>query len=518
MKVRADEEGVHVGPSVSGSFDVLFDDVPVWSFTVKSTRRVDSRLVAWPQAMRPWLRGQAEISLRPSVPTDDAATPVSLGLVRFGDSAEPLRFVDRAGRPVVVDKWGIVQRTFESRGETVAAEAAELAQRVIDIVREECGLEAWIAFGTLLGAARAGKAIGHDSDVDLLYLSEHESPSRINLEAYRIKRALTRRGLSAVAKNGSFVTVVCEGADGAPLGIDIYACFYVGELLHESATVRAPVPRDAILPLSTMTFEGRELPAPARPDTLLQASYGPNWRVPDPSFRHTPGPEIIRRFDSWFGNLMSHRRAWELWWREHQEPAAEPSALAARLLADQTWPTRIVELGAGNGSDALAMAGQGHRVLATDYARPAFKAARARARDLGLRMRFRLVNLYDFRDTVSAAAQLQAGRRPRVVLARGVLDSIQPRAVDHVWRFCAMALRGGGRAYLEYDAPTSGAPGSSYSGEDELPRYVLRPEQVAARAERFGGRVAAHEQVATIPAGSGGAPARTRWQLVVEWP
>ena len=99
-------------------------------------------------------------------------------------------------------------------------------------------------------------------------------------------------GMKVLTKSGSFITVVFTSPDGGQSSIDVYTCFYVGEHLHETATVRQVVPRSAILPLRELEFEGRLLPAPADPDTMLAVSYGPGWRVPDPSFKHEPGPEV----------------------------------------------------------------------------------------------------------------------------------------------------------------------------------------------------------------------------------
>lgn len=514
--MRADEDGIHVGSRLAGSFDVLFDGEPVWSFTVEPERLWGRRLIRWPNAMRAWLHGTAHISLRPSVAEGGAAAAVDLGRVSFDGGREPIEFVDGAGRPVVIDKWGIVQRPFETRGNSVTAELAARTQQVIDVVREECGLETWMSFGTLLGAAREGKAIGHDSDVDLLYLSEHQSPALVNLESYRIKRSLTRRGIKSVVKSGSFVTVLFTASDGAPLGIDIYACFYVGDLLHETATVRAPIPREAVLPLTTLEFEGVALPAPADPATLLEASYGPNWRVPDPSFRHTPGPEITDRFDGWFGSSMTHRRAWELWWNERRE-VRPVSTIAQRLLADLAGTSTVVELGAGNGSDALHMAVAGHRIQACEYARFSFKQANAEAVERGVSLRFRQLNLYDLRDVLTAVALFRHRRaKPKAVLARGLLDSLHPRAWDHVWRFLRLALRGGGRAYLEFDEP-EGLHELSYVPAEGPIRYAITVDHVRAEVERHGGRVLDVASMGREKA-SRGVPALTRWQLVAEWP
>ena len=455
VKARADDEGILVDTRETASYDVLFDGEPIWSFTAKPRgARGEPHLVRWPDAMRPWLDGTAVLTLRPAgeeaeEDSEDRAREPHAGqgdgggagqargrtdqvlelARRFGSGEGGISFVDKRGMPVVIDKWGIVQRPFSTRGEEVTHEMAARTREVIEALHDDLGLDAWMAFGTLLGAAREGKAIGHDSDVDLLYLSEHSSPAQINLECYRIKRVLTGRGMKAVVKGGSFVTVLFEASDGAPVGIDVYACFYLDGLLHETATVREPVPREAILPLTTMSFEGHELPAPADPGVLLEASYGPRWQVPDPSFRHQPGPAIINRFDGWFGSMMTNRRAWEMWWHHHQAHG-EPSQLAQRLMADLPPRANVVDVGAGNGSDALAMARAEHRVLGLEYARHSFRTAVRASKDEQLDLVFGIMNLFDLRDVLTQAAVDR--RRPRAAaMADGAQRPGRPAPARH---------------------------------------------------------------------------------------
>lgn len=521
VKARAGDDGILLEAREAVSYDVVFDGEPVWSFSTSGPDlRGEPVLVEWPPAMRPWLEGRARITLRPSaqhdLPAEEVTGEIDLGEVRFGSGEGAIAFVDKRGLPVVIDKWGIVQRPFSTRGDAVTAEMAHRTQEVIDILREECGHEAWMAFGTLLGAAREGKAIGHDSDVDLLYLSQHSSPAKINLECYRIKRALTRRGLNAVLKSGSFVTVLFEASDGAPVGIDVYACFYLDGLLHETATVRAPVPPTAILPLRTLAFEGYDLPAPADPATLLEASYGPGWAVPDPSFRHQPGPPIINRFDGWFGSVMTNRRAWEMWWHHHQDLDVV-SALARRLEGDLPRAASVLEIGAGNGADSLLLGRQGHQVLALDYARHSFRTAAQRARAEDLRVSFATANLYDLRDVLTLAAlRRRRPRIPRWLLARGVLDAIAPRGVDPLHRFASLLMRGGGRLYLEVEVAEGNPAGRYGAFAGGPPRYGVDLDDVRRRLEVRGARVLLSEMVGETEADDDG-PRRTRWHVVAEW-
>ena len=71
-----------------------------------------------------------------------------------------------------------MQRAFSETDTDTKALIVEAVQRVLHDLREECGLEAFLAFGCLLGAVRNGRMIGHDSDADLAYVSAHTHPLR----------------------------------------------------------------------------------------------------------------------------------------------------------------------------------------------------------------------------------------------------------------------------------------------------------------------------------------------------
>ncbi len=267
---RVDDDGVHLPPGFEGSVDVHFDDHHAWSFTAHAGHdRGDEVLVGWPKRMRRWLDGRAAVRLV------ENERELWSGEVVLGAGEGRISFVDKQGVPVMIDKWGLLQRPFSGRDRSAVEQMVDVTEQILEVMREECGIEGWIAFGTLLGAAREGGVIGHDSDIDLAYLSHRETPAEMVQELHDVARALRRDGLHVMDKSGSFITVLFRAPDGAQGSIDVYTCFHVGELLYETATVRAPVPVEAIEPLTTLEFEGRPLPAPADPDRMLSVSYGP---------------------------------------------------------------------------------------------------------------------------------------------------------------------------------------------------------------------------------------------------
>ena len=97
--------------------------------------------------------------------------------------------------------------------------------------------------------------------------------------------------------------------------------------------IGTPFEEEWIFPLGTCTFAGRTLPAPARPEKLLEATYGPNWKVPDPAFHFATPRTTYRRLNGWFRGTRVNRKIWDGRYSQLREklPARRPSALARHV-------------------------------------------------------------------------------------------------------------------------------------------------------------------------------------------
>lgn len=501
-----DAEGIRLPDDFAGSADVYFDDHRGWSFTLAPGA---DRLVRWPRKMHRFLRGTAHVRV---VAGDRELLAET---VTFTTDPGRVEMVDKHGLPVIVDKWGLVQRPFAGRPSSVVTTLAEEAEHIMDVVRSSCGLESWIAFGTLLGAARNGAAIGHDSDVDLCYLSTKSTPAEMTTELWSICRALRAAGMRVLVKSGSFLTVQVKTPDGAGAGIDLYTTFFLDGLFYETATVRAPLPRSALLPLGVLPFEGRMLPAPADPGRLLSISYGPDWKVPDPSFKHQPGPEIEDRFHGWFGLLWRQRRDWTALNVQQATEGGPPSDFATWVASDLAEGTRVVEIGAGAGFDAQLFAQRGFDVVALDYALP---GPRRWPDDTPVR-RFYL-NLYDERDVLTRAALLLRHSAPQAFYVREVLETLAPDGLANFWLLLRTALRRGGSVYLEGCSwPEAAVAAQRRSGVGGRIR-PMRPDDVLTTARSFGADVVRAEGIAAAAdALAGPADAEPlRWRIQLRWP
>jgi hypothetical protein len=511
---RVDADGLHLERGFDGSLDVHFDGWRGWSVAVEDG--TEPVVVPWPKRLRARLDGTSLVTI-----TVDEVEVFREEVV-FGEGEGRVELVDRFGNPVIIDKWGLTQRIFETRREGGAVEAmTAMAERVLGVMREACGIEGWISFGTLLGAARSGTVIGHDSDIDLCFLSEKQTPAEMALEMWDIARALVDAGIAVKHKTASFITVVYDAPDGGEDGIDIYTCFYVGDLLHETATVREPVPRSAILPLRALEFEGRDMPAPADPDRMLTVSYGPGWRVPDPSFRHLPSREVLDRFDGWFSSVMTNRRDWTQYNGQVGAAGMRPSPFAHWVVDDLgdavADGVRILDLGSGSSADLRLYHRAGAKAIGYDYAHPGKHALGGKEIDLPPGVGRRLINLLDERDVLTVGALAARQKGPKAVTVRRVLEAVPPRSRAQVWRFASMALAEGGRVYVEgmSRSPEECRLAQERTGSPRL--WPVDPHDVLADVRASGGRVVVRDGFAAAARASRtGSPAR--WRMMVEFP
>ena len=488
--------------------DVLFDGRRVWSIAPHEhrVRRDGYRQVAWPEPIRRHLDGAARVELREHV----SGTVVASTEAVFGTGSARVEIVDDSGRPVALTKYGRLNHPFESSDRSSVEGYLDQVEEVLTVLRDRCGLPAFVSFGTLLGAVRDGRLIGHDVDVDLGYLSDYEHPVDIVRESLRVERVLRDQGWRVVRENGGFLALFFPQADGTSRNLDVFACFIVNGMLHQVHDIRTPADRSAVVPLGEVELEGRILPAPARPEVFLEAAYGPGWRVPDPSFEYHTPRALKRRVMGWLGGLRAQRDQWSKFYAaSYYDLPDEPSAFA-RWVARREAPAPLLDVGCGKGRDALFFAAEGFDVTALDVIPKVLSRARRSAQAQDAHVSWQLCNLNSLQETLLTAAAVLETPGPRVVYARGLLHDLRPAAWDHFWRLTSLSLRGGGSCYVEWRTADPRA-----SEPPALPiRRRLSVEDVEREARARGARsVRRAEELHP----DGLDPDRNVHRLVLEW-
>ena len=483
---------------------VSFDGAWVWSTTPArdGVRRVGGGIVVpWPPALTAYLDGRTQVE----VARTDGSVVYDAELV-LGSGEGRISVVDASGHPLSIDKVGHLTRAFAETSDGVREEILVGTQKALADLRDLAGVEAYLNYGALLGAVRDGRMLGHDSDTDVCYLSAFHEPVDIIRESYRVERVMRDRGWDVLRMSGGDIKLLLPLSDGRVCHIDVFVAFHAVGRFFQLGNRSGQLARESILPVSTITLQGHEFPAPADPEAMLAFIYGPGWRVPDPSFRYADPRDGIRRLDGWLRGFRTEMPAWSEHHLAHLGQRETPSefgqVVAGRLPADAL----VVDLGAGRGRDALHFARRGHEVRAYDFSRPAVQAVRRRARRAGLPVTPERLILDELRFVASIGAQL-ARLRPELY-SRQLVGCLTPHARAHLWRLARMATAGGGTFHLEYAA----------TGPDRLPtpgpgRLVRRldPDLVAREIAASGGVVDDQQLLAT-----GEDPRVARLQ--VRWP
>ncbi|HVH95295.1 MAG TPA: class I SAM-dependent methyltransferase [Nocardioidaceae bacterium] len=487
-------QGLHVPSSLTGAIDVLFDGQRVWSFSVAHDGRPDGKgqSVSWPKILRRHLDGTADVELRNHATLEVLHSQT----VRFGESSGRVSVVDADGNPLAVDKSGRLQRDFTHTDSSARVEIMDALERVLHNLTEECGLDAFLTYGCLLGAVRNGHMIGHDSDADLAFLSKYTHPFDVIRETTAAIRTMRSLGWKVVRMSGANFKVWVPLPDGRRCGIDVFGCFHIGDDFYFTASLGGRLDRSALIPVGTVVLEGRQIAAPARPEEVLEFAYGAGWRVPDPAFHYDLDPATIRRMEAWFRSARRRVRFWQDFYKgpDSDRVPTEPSLFARwvqqRMVDQGSGPADVLDVGAGTGRDSIYFAAQGHQVTALDFVPAGFRKTRALREKQGVKVVRRSLNLEDLRSVLVTGARLAHQPGTRQVYARGLLDTLGPTGRDNLWRFASMVQRRGGETYLEFRTPTSRDEPKFFGPHA---RTFVSPETVAQEIASHGGTVVHRE-------------------------
>ncbi len=506
-RVRVDGAGVKARSRDEAILDVSFDGRRIWSFWLHrdGQRAGLDHLVPWPEALEEFLDGRATITVNEH--GDEAA--LFSDEVAFGTAETPIAIVNGRGRPIALDKYFRRVETFEGRSDDAVQPLLDSIAEIIEVVRE-CGIEAFLSYGTLLGAVRDQKLIGHDSDADLGYVSKHSDPADVTLESFALQRALRARGYQVVRYSGAAIKIDVVESDGAIRGLDLFGGFLRDGMLHLLGEIRTPFEREWIFPLTTATLEGRPFPVPADPDRLLTATYGESWRVPDPAFHFGTPASTSRRFNGWFRGTRVGRSTWDRLYLSGEFGRRRKPAQAIHWVVDsEPDMASFIDLGCGRGREASFIAERGIPTLALDQSRFYFRH-QAREWGDGPGPDFRTFNMLENRHVAVAVVRGAVLPGPRILHARHLADATSRAGRAALWRTAAGMLHDGdGRLYLTFLSKNGEDDYAEVNHVAELAREVVEEELAAS-----GARVLYCEE---RPAGT--APgASTLCRMVAQWP
>jgi hypothetical protein len=304
------------------------------------------------------------------------------------------------------------------------AKVMDLYDRVRVAVRETHGYDSFLVYGTLLGAVREGTIIGHDLDFDAAYVSGKDGGAAAAAELREIALQLIDRGFDVKGK--ATVLAISDPVDH-DTRIDLFHLYF-----DEAGHLQFPFGVAGTTEISSDDWQGtREIEfcgatasVPVNAEQMVEHIYGPGWRSPKPGFdwhrdRTKRGQE----------GILPHAYAQEVYWSNFYNRTAfeAGSPFFEAVNARPETPDAIIDVGCGDGRDAIAFGLAGRTVLGLDRSEVAVRHASARAAEMGIgeRARFAVCDLADadaFRKEVAMMAGQATG--PMLFYLRFLLHSI----------------------------------------------------------------------------------------------
>lgn len=387
-----------------------------------------------------------------------------------------------------MSKWGTPTVTFDNKSVAFKRDLLGFAAELTGIFKERFGIELFVAYGVLLGFTRSDGFIGHDDDLDMAYISAKATKAEIYQQSVEVVDALLAMGFEVkFSTYGQYKVLKKVGKHR--LKVEIFIGWIEDERTYLYFAIDQGVDSSIFLPLGKKRFMGVELPVPADPEAVCAATYGPEWRTPNPEFRYELNKDKWKPFV--FLRATHNRGHWDAYYsrKKPDEPwSVDPSPFAV-FVTDQQNPARLLEVGCGNGRDSLYFSSRGFEVVGTDYSAPALELCAARAVEAGLTATFEPLNIYDVVDVARFNAANAQGFD--ALYARFFVHAITEQGEEDLLRVCQSALRPGGRCYLEFRTnhdlrAQAGRAISANEREDGHYRRFVDPDVLITRAKAHG--------------------------------
>ena len=217
-----------------------------------------------------------------AIPTSGGASGVRLS-VPHGDGA----LFAPATVPALLTKKGTLAEDVgpASQGRLTAMGSYALAR---DVFEERFKRPLFLLYGTLLGCVRDGDFIAGDDDLDVGFLSSAADPESMKAEALHLMDQLIGLGFDVgIRVSGGVFKLYIEERE-----LDVYPVWFANGRAWAYSDIAAT--REDFAPLTTTEFKGVQAYLPASPESVLVGTYGPDWRIPRPSFRHYRPLEVRR--------------------------------------------------------------------------------------------------------------------------------------------------------------------------------------------------------------------------------
>lgn len=218
-------------------------------------------------------------AMRPTLERDQTAGQIDLH-IPFGTGEIAARLavtgpLDKKGFPA------LSAQELQQRQRRLLA----LYAQVNSVFQRQFGRPLFILYGTLLGQVRSGTFIPGDDDFDVGYVSNCTTPRSIKAEAMKLIEGLVAAGLTVSLNTQGRPFRVRAPGDPADIHLDTHIVFGLNDghvWMHPRA--RLPIPIALFEDVIAGQMQGADILRPRAAEAYLEAHYGPDWHIPDPTY------------------------------------------------------------------------------------------------------------------------------------------------------------------------------------------------------------------------------------------
>jgi SAM-dependent methyltransferase len=360
---------------------------------------------------------------------------------------------------------------------------AVLAQfgRVRALLSEAHGYDAFFVYGSLLGVVREDGFIGHDLDFDAAYVSRETDGPAAAAELRDIAYTFIEHGFAVDSRLSHLHITDPNGARidlfHLYFGTDGKLCFPFGVAGTGSITA------DEWAGVTERPFSAGTAVVPVIAERMVEYMYGADWRQPKPGFmwyldRTQRAPE----------GLMPDDMADDIYWASFYARTEfnSPSSFFATVNDRPDLPDTVLDIGCGDGRDALAFAAAERSVVGLDRSETAIRHATAKAAaQHGLAARFSVCDVADDADLRSRLGDaITSAQGPVLFYLRFFLHAITEPAQETLMAAIAELARPGDMFAAEFR--TTEGEESAENREGHFRRYLNGPAFSAALSQRWG--------------------------------
>ena len=332
------------------------------------------------------------------------------------------------------------------------------------VLAAELGYDAFLAYGTLLGAVREGGFVAHDQGFDAAYVSKHTDPGKAARELQEIAFLLVEHGFEV---EGRRAALRVSDAEDPRARIDLFHLFF-----DEGGTLRYPFGAAGTNPVTRADWQGvREtdlagarVVVPVRAEQLVEALYGSCWRLPVPGFDWA-----VNRTEAAAEAQLPPAYREEVYWASFyaRNDFSSGSTFQEHVQARGGLPDTVIDLGCGQGRDSFAFATAGRTVMGIDRSHVGIRHAAAKAEQVGLagRLSFAACDVSDGAALSAVLEQVRERARggPVLFYARFFLHSIPEDVQEALLTIVASSARPGDAFAAEFRTDRDEAAAKVYT-------------------------------------------------------